>query len=100
MLALEQISLIGSELVIRWSDGLETYLPLVEMRKACPCASCQGEPDALGRVLKPKVELGENSATLQRYEFVGGYALQAYWADGHNTGIYTFEYLRSLGARM
>ena len=31
-----------------------------------------------------------------RYEIVGGYALQLYWADGHNTGIYSFEYLRGL----
>ena len=28
---------------------------------------------------------------------VGGYALQPRWADGHDTGIYSFEYLARLG---
>ena len=96
MMDLENIAIIGSELVIRWSDGQESYLRLSELRKACPCASCQGEPDALGRVVKPAVELNEKSVQLQRYEFVGGYALQPYWADGHGTGIYSYEYLRGL----
>jgi DUF971 family protein len=27
---------------------------------------------------------------------VGGYALQLFWADGHSTGIFTFDYLRRL----
>jgi DUF971 family protein len=30
--------------------------------------------------------------------YVGRYALQFMWSDGHSTGIYTFEYLRELGA--
>jgi DUF971 family protein len=38
----------------------------------------------------------EKSFELVRYEIVGGYALQLYWADGHNTGIYSFDYLRGL----
>ena len=39
MMDLENIAIIGSELVIRWSDGQESYLRLSELRKACPCAS-------------------------------------------------------------
>jgi len=31
--------------------------------------------------------------------YVGRYALQFVWSDGHSTGIYTFEYLRALGER-
>ena len=46
MIGIQQSSVIGNELAIAWSDGSETYLGLEALRKACPCASCQGEPDA------------------------------------------------------
>ena len=42
------LQIIGRELAIAWSDGHETYLSLEEVRKACPCAVCNGEPDVLG----------------------------------------------------
>ena len=98
MLAIENLAVIGDELVLLWSDGLESYLALADLRRACPCAACQGEPDALGRVLKPQVTLGEKSSQLTRMEHVGGYALQLFWADGHSTGIYPYQLLRELAA--
>lgn len=95
---LEQASVIGEEMALAFADGTELYLPLAMLRRACPCAVCQGEPDALGRVVKPKVEYGPRSFELVRFEVVGGYALQLHWADGHAYGIYTFPYLLKLGA--
>ena len=95
---LEQASVIGEEMALAFADGTELYLPLAMLRRACPCAVCQGEPDALGRVVKPKVEYGPRSFELVRFEVVGGYALQLHWADGHGYGIYTFPYLMKLGA--
>ena len=95
---LEQASVIGEEMALAFADGTELYLPVAMLRRACPCAVCQGEPDALGRVLKPKVEYGPRSFELVRFEVVGGYALQLHWADGHAYGIYTFPYLLKLGA--
>ncbi|MGJ8673218.1 gamma-butyrobetaine hydroxylase-like domain-containing protein [Rubritalea sp.] len=97
MLSLENIASIGDELAIAWSDGLENYIKHEELRRACPCANCQGEPDALGRVVKPPVHYNDKSFLLARYENVGGYAVQFHWADGHGTGIYSYEYLRKLG---
>ncbi len=91
------IATINGELALAWSDGLESYLSLERLRRACPCAACQGEPDVTGHIERPTPRpLGPRAAELLRYEIVGGYALQLYWADGHNTGIYTFDYLRSL----
>jgi DUF971 family protein len=40
----------------------------------------------------------EESFQLDRFDVVGGYALQFKWADGHSTGIYSFDYLRKLTA--
>lgn len=94
--SLHQASVIGSELAISFSDGEELYLPLATLRRACPCAACQGEPDALGRVMRPVVELGPKAFDLVKIEPIGGYALQIGWADGHSTGLFSFDYLRRL----
>lgn len=81
-----------------FADGAEAFLPLAMLRRACPCAACQGEPDALGRVLRPKVEYREGAFNLLKLEPVGGYAIQLTWADGHASGIYSHEYFRKLSA--
>jgi DUF971 family protein len=91
------IQQIGDELAIAWNDGAESFLKLELLRRACPCAACAGEPDALGNVLRPHVTFTENSFQLVDFDVVGGYALQPRWADGHSTGIYSFTYLRRLG---
>ncbi len=95
-LILEQAVLIGNELALSFADGFEAYLPLPMLRRACPCAACQGEPDAMGRVVRPKVEHGPNAFDLLKFERVGGYALQLFWGDGHSSGIYTYAYLQKL----
>ncbi|MEP6778186.1 MAG: DUF971 domain-containing protein [Chthoniobacterales bacterium] len=97
-LAAENIQLIGCELAIRWNDGLESFLELPYLRRACPCASCGGEPDVLGHVLRPEVTYSETSFELRSWEMVGGYALQPRWGDGHGTGIYSYQYLKRLAA--
>lgn len=94
--ALQNVAIVGDELALVFNDGFEAYFPLPMLRRACPCAACQGEPDALGRVLRPHVEYGPRSFELQRIDPVGGYALQLKWADGHASGIYAFAYLRKL----
>ncbi len=95
-LILEQATLIGNELALSFADGYEAYITLPILRRSCPCAACQGEPDALGRVMRPKVEYGPRAFELIKFEMVGGYALQLYWADGHSTGIYSYTYLQKL----
>jgi len=95
-LELADAQLIGGELALRWSDGVESYLPLPMLRRACPCASCGGEPDVLGNISRPNVSYNAQSFELQGWETVGGYAIQPRWGDGHRTGIYSFQYLRRL----
>ncbi len=92
------IQLIGTELGIQWNDGTESYLSLDLLRRACPCASCGGEPDVMGNLVRPQVRYAADSFELRGWQLVGGYALQPQWADGHNTGIYSYQYLRRLAA--
>jgi DUF971 family protein len=90
---------IGSELALKWDDGREDFIGLETMRRHCPCAGCQGERDVMGHLHKgPEHPLSAASFRLQRLEKIGGYALQPVWGDGHSTGLYSFDYLRSLAA--
>jgi DUF971 family protein len=95
-LALQNIQVIGSELAICWNDGTESFIDLERMRRACPCAGCGGEPDVLGRVIRPDVSYSPSSFGVRKFEVIGGYAVQPVWTDGHQTGIYPFGYLRKL----
>ena len=90
------IQQIGDELAIQWNDATESYLELELLRRSCPCAGCGGEPDVLGNVYRPNVTYTDNSFQLRGFTLVGGYALQSQSGDGHNTGIYSFQYLRRL----
>lgn len=95
----ENLQVIGTELAIRWSDGVESYLPLEFLRRNCPCASCAGEKDIFGNLYKGHArELTPSALQIRQLTAVGGYAIQPVWGDGHNTGLYTFEHLRRLGA--
>ena len=92
------LQLIGSELAIAWNDGQESFLPLEFLRRACPCASCGGEPDVLGNISRPNLSYTPQSFVLQGWALVGGYATQFRWQDGHSSGIYSYQYLRRLAA--
>jgi DUF971 family protein len=94
------VAIIGDELAVAWSDGVENFFPLEVLRRHCPCAVCQGEADVMGNVERPQNTLNSGSYTLKAVQNVGGYALQLLWGDGHNTGLYSFLYLRELGAQI
>lgn len=93
-----EIQQIGQELAIKWDDGQESFIALEKLRRSCPCAGCIGERDVMGNLHKgPEQRLTERSFQLKRLANVGGYAIQPVWADGHASGIFSFEYLRGLG---
>jgi len=91
------IQQIGVEIAIKWDDGRESFIPLESMRRHCPCAGCQGERDIMGNLYKgPDEPLTPKSFQLVWFINVGGYAIQPVWADGHSSGLFSFDYLRNL----
>lgn len=92
------IQLIGNELAVQWNDRTESYFQLERLRRACPCAACGGEPDVLGNIVRPNVSYSDASFELAGWELIGGYALQPRWRDGHNSGLYSFQYLRRIAS--
>jgi DUF971 family protein len=94
------IQLIGSELAIAWSDGVETFFPFEALRAASPSAENQGERDIFGHQYGGDGPKQFPGVTVLGWQRVGNYALQIEFSDGHRTGLYSFDYLRKLAERM
>ena len=67
-----------------------------DLRLACRCAVCIEE--MTGRKLLDPKTIGFDVSP-QKIVSIGNYAIQFDWSDGHNSGIYSFNDLRALGAR-
>jgi len=92
----------GAGVDITWADGHESHFEFPYLRENCPCATCNDErdkkeafagstpaPSAVLPMFKPKPRA--QSATQ-----VGNYAIQINFNDGHSTGIFSYDYLRSM----
>ena len=78
---------------ITWGDDHVCHYTAAVLRRGCPCAQCVNEWTGQ-RVLKP--ESVPQELTIVEISIVGRYALNFRWSDGHETGIYSFRYLRDL----
>ena len=94
---IKHTEVVNEFLLVKWTDGSETVILLKNLRENCPCASCAGETDVLGNIYKgPTQERNKNSYRIMSINPVGYYGIRPIWTDGHNTGIYTFDLLKSL----
>lgn len=86
----------NSQLRITWADNRVCNYRAAALRRACPCAQCvdewTGERTLKPQTISEEIEIGDLS-------IVGRYALNFRWSDGHETGIYSFQYLRDLCER-
>ena len=80
---------------IRWDDGHLGEWRWEDLRRACPCALCAGEGNLPGLVTL-ETFLGPKQTTLERVRWIGRYALAPIWADGHDSGLFTYVRLRDL----
>lgn len=96
----QKIEIIADMLAISWNDNTETFLPQQELRAMSPSAETTGERDLLGKKLGGEWGRSYDGVTLLNWEIVGGYALKLSFSDGHNSGIYSYEYLRALGREL
>ena len=93
----------GAGVDITWADGHASHYDFVYLRDNCPCALCNDERMKKGT---PKGSLGAPaSAVLPMFKpkakargahAMGHYAIQIDFTDGHATGIYSFDYLRTI----
>jgi DUF971 family protein len=86
---------------IKWSDGQVREYTVRELREMCPCATCREQrtapppPPTTLTVLSPAETQPLRITSMQP---TGRYAYSIHFSDGHDTGIYTLELLRELGA--
>ncbi len=76
---------------VDWADGHKAVYPHDVLRGLCPCAGCQGHSGEIKRL-----DVTDAQQELEDITTVGSYAVGLKWFDGHDSGIYTHEYLRSL----
>jgi len=96
----KQIKIIEKDkLSITWNDDTLSSISLKYLRDECPCAGCKGETILFKTFRPPKpVSVSPEMYKIKSIDTVGDYAIQIIWKDGHNTGIYSWEYLKILEA--
>jgi DUF971 family protein len=107
----------GAGVDITWADGHASHYEFPYLRDACPCATCNDErekkaaaeqKDASGGhagaapggkampTTSPVFPMFKPKARAQSATSVGSYAIQINFSDGHSTGIYSYDQLRSI----
>ena len=87
---------------IEWSDGHVSEHAVAALRDACPCATCREQRRAASApsALLPVLSIEEAQPTrIVAMKPVGNYAYGIHFNDGHDTGIFTLEFLRSFGGQ-
>lgn len=93
----------GTGMTIEWRDGHTSHWSFAWLRAACPCATCHEAREAEGRA--PGIAKAKPATLLPMYEApprpaevepVGKYALRFKWNDGHEAGLYSWDYLRNV----
>ena len=109
MAAPREIELRREELAlaVAWEDGHESVYGFELLRRRCPCAQCGdrrkkaagGAAAGRGGGGLPMISAGaprREEVEVVAAQPAGNYALRLRFGDGHDTGIYSFEYLRGL----
>jgi DUF971 family protein len=86
------------QLRVDWGGEHISAFPLDALREACPCVVCRGGHEKMGPQYDPNIiELTPvRSYQVLDLQIIGNYALQVFWDDGHNAGIYTWDYLNRI----
>ncbi len=86
-------------LTVEWADGATSYYSIAYLRKFSPSADARELRDQMASNPLTILPTGFGQGgplTVLTAELVGNYALRLHFSDGHNTGIYSWEYLREI----
>ena len=93
--AIQIVEESATEVSIKWSDDTESRFTAAQLRRACPCAGCINE--WTGEKMLDPAKIADD-LTFRNIGIVGRYALNFDFSDGHETGIFSFKYLKDLKA--
>jgi len=83
------------EVSIKWSDDAETKYNAAQLRRSCPCATCINEWTGEKILVEDQIA---DDLSFSSISIVGRYALNFHFSDGHDTGIFSFKYLKEMSA--
>lgn len=88
-------------LTVQWSDGRVSFYSIAHLRKWSPSAEMRALRDEMASnplTVLPAAAVSNSDAplTITDIERVGHYAVRLIFSDGHDTGIYSWEYLRRI----
>jgi len=79
-------------LELAFADGSSFHLPYEFLRVYSPSAEVRGHGPG-----QETLQTGKRDVTIAEIEAVGHYAIRPKFSDGHDTGIYSWDYLYTLG---
>lgn len=88
-------------LTIHWRDGRASHYPIAYLRRMSPSADArllreQMQKNPLTVLPASAVSEGNEPLTATGAEMVGNYAIRIIFSDGHDTGIYSWNYLKEI----
>jgi DUF971 family protein len=87
-------------LTVQWSDGRTSFYPVAYLRRMSPSADAKMLREEMARnpltVLPAGTVMDDRTLTATGATLVGNYALKISFSDGHDTGIFSWEYLREI----
>ncbi len=86
-------------LTVRWPDGGSSFYPIDYLRRMSPSAEARTLREQLARnplTVLPQSASDGRPLTALDAELVGNYAVRIRFSDGHDTGLYSWEYLRRI----
>jgi prepilin-type processing-associated H-X9-DG protein len=94
----------GAGVDITWADGHASHYDFPYLREECPCATCRDErgekqekpASQLSIISSPALPMFKPKPRAQSATQVGNYAIQFSFNDGHATGIYSYDHLRTI----
>lgn len=92
-------------LTVHWEDGTRTFYPIAFLRRMSPSAEARQLREEMARnplTVLPSTasSAGGQPLTATGAEMVGHYAIRILFSDGHDTGIYSWEYLRQIATEL
>ncbi|MBL0927141.1 MAG: DUF971 domain-containing protein [Phycisphaerales bacterium] len=87
-------------LTVEWADGTTSYYSVAYLRRMSPSAEARQLRDEMARnplTVLPASAAGRGGPLVaESAELVGNYAIRIRFSDGHDTGIYSWAYLREI----
>ena len=89
-----------SGLMVTWQDGTSDFFPIGYLRKHSPSADMKALREEMAKnpltVLPASALKSSGPLTATGAELVGNYAIKIHFSDGHDTGLYSWDYLKSI----